>query len=130
MPTITFALKDIQELTGKKLSIEDLNELMGYAKGAVEGYDKESDQVSVSVDDTNLPYLWSAEGLARLFRQVLGYSKGIAPLKIHKGEYQVIVDESVSKIRPYIASFVARGKKVSEYLLKQMIQLQEKLSEC
>ncbi|MBS3142100.1 phenylalanine--tRNA ligase subunit beta [Candidatus Woesearchaeota archaeon] len=129
MPTITFALKDIQELTGKKLSIEDLNELMGYAKGAVEGYDKESDQVSVSVDDTNLPYLWSAEGLARLFRQVLGYSKGIAPLKIHKGEYQVIVDESVSKIRPYIASFVARGKKVSEYLLKQMIQLQEKLSE-
>jgi phenylalanyl-tRNA synthetase beta chain len=39
------------------------------------------------------------------------------------------VDNSVSPIRPYIAAFVAKGHKVDDYLIKQMVQLQEKLCE-
>lgn len=129
MPTITFSLKDLQNLVGKKLSIEEIQELAHYGKGDFESYDKETDEVKVDFGDTSLPYLWSAEGFARLIKQILGKQKGILKLKIEKGNYKVIVESPVSKVRPYIAAFVAKGRKIDDYLIKQMIQLQEKLCE-
>ncbi|MBW2979972.1 phenylalanine--tRNA ligase subunit beta [Candidatus Woesearchaeota archaeon] len=129
MPTITFSLKDLNALVGKKLSLEELKDLVEYGKGEYDGYDKETDEVSVSFGDTNLPYLWSIEGIARLLKGLIGKQKGIPPLKINKSDYKVIVDKSVDKIRPYVVAFVAKGRKVDDYLIKQIIQLQEKLCE-
>lgn len=128
MPTITFSFKDLQKLVGKKISIEELSKFIEYGKGELKSYDEE-DEVTVDFDDTNLPYLWSVEGIARLIKGIVGKEKGIPELKIEKGNYKLIVDRSVNKIRPYIASFVAKGYKVDDYLLKQVIQLQEKLCE-
>ncbi len=129
MPTITFSLEDLQHLVGKKLTIEDVSEFAHYGKGDFEGYDKETDEVKIDFGDTNLPYLWSVEGFARLIKLIIGKQTGIPKLKIERGGYKVIVDNSVNKIRPYIASFVAKGHKIDDYLIKQMIQLQEKLCE-
>jgi phenylalanyl-tRNA synthetase beta chain len=129
MPTITFSLKDLQNLVDKKLSIDEIKDLAEYGKGEFEAYDKETDEVSISFGDTNQPYLWSIEGVARLFKGLLGKQKGISQLKINKSDYKVIVDKSVDKIRPYVVAFVAKGKKVDDYLIKQIIQLQEKLCE-
>lgn len=129
MPTITFSLKDLQHLVGRKLTIEEVQELCHYGKGDFEGYDKETDEVKIDFGDTNLPYLWSVEGFARLLKGIFGVQKGIPEIKISKGEYQVIADKSVSKIRPYIACFAAKGKEIDEHLLKQIIQLQEKFCE-
>ncbi|MBN2454309.1 phenylalanine--tRNA ligase subunit beta, partial [Candidatus Woesearchaeota archaeon] len=84
MPTITFDLNDLGRLVGKKLSVSELEELVPYAKGEVDGYDKRTNEVSVSLDDTNLPYLWGVEGMARLFRGVLGMQKGIPKLEVKK----------------------------------------------
>src|SRR3989338_10768482 len=100
MPTIKFSLKDLQNLAGKKISVDEVSKLVEYGKGELEGYDKESDEVSVEFGDTNLPYLWSVEGFARLVKGILGVQKGIPEIKIHKGDYQVIVDKSVIKYRP------------------------------
>jgi len=127
MPTITFSLKDLQNLVGKKLSVEVVQELAHYGKGDFEGYDKETDEVKIDFGDTNLPYLWSVEGFARLVKLVLGKDKGISRLKIEKGNYKVKVDKSVKSVRPFIAAFVAKGCKIDDYLIKQIIQLQEKL---
>ena len=129
MPTITFSLKDLQDLVGKKLSPDELKDLVEYGKGEFDGYDKETDEVSVSFGDTNLPYLWSIEGVARLLKGLLGKQKGIPKLEINKSDYKVIVDKSVDKVRPYVVAFVAKGQKVNDYLIKQIIQLQEKLCE-
>ncbi len=129
MPTINFSLKDLQKLVGKKLTIEEVSMLCHYGKGDFKGYDKKTDEASVDFGDTNLPYLWSVEGFARLIRGILGLEKGIPELKIQKADYKIIVDKSVSGIRPYIAGFVAKGCKVDDYLIKQIIQLQEKLCE-
>jgi len=129
MPTINFSLKDLGNLVGKKLSVEEVSELAEYGKGEFEGYNKEEDEVSIEFGDTALPYLWSVEGVARLFKGILGLQKGIPKIEVKKGSYKVIVDDSVSKIRPYIAAFVAKGHKVDDYLIKQMVQLQEKLCE-
>jgi len=129
MPTITFNLTDLQKLVGKKITIEELKDLLAYAKAGIDNYDKEKDEVSAEFGDTNLPYLWSVEGISRLLKGILGKEKGIPKLKINKGDYKLIVENSVTKIRPYIAAFVVKECKIDDYFLKQLIQLQEKLCE-
>jgi len=129
MPTIIFSLRDLQDLVGKKLTIEDIQDLVHYGKGDFEGYDKDTDEIKIDFGDTNLPYLWSVEGFARLVKGISDIDKGIPQLNVHKGEYRVIVDRSVSKLRPYIACFAAKGFKIDDYLLKQLVQLQEKFCE-
>ena len=129
MPSITFNLKDLQILIKKKISIAELEELLSYCKAELDYYDKETDEITISLADTNLPYLWSVEGIARLIKGVLGKEKGLSKIKINKSNYKLFVDNSVKDVRPYIAAFVAKRNKISEYLLKQIIQLQEKLSE-
>lgn len=130
MPNISFSYNDFQRLLGKRLPIEEFKELsLLYAKAEVESYDAKCDEVKVALDDTNLPYLWCVEGLARFFRGVLGIEKGIPGLKVESGGYKVVVDSSVRAVRPYIATFVAEGKGIDNYLLEQLIQLQEKFCE-
>ncbi|MBI2129613.1 phenylalanine--tRNA ligase subunit beta [Candidatus Woesearchaeota archaeon] len=129
MPTINFSFKDLQKLAGKKISVEELSKFIEYGKGELKSYDEKEDEASVDFDDTNLPYLWSAEGIARLIKGISGKEKGIPKLKIEKSNYKLIVDRSVNKVRPYISAFVAKGYKVDDYLLKQIMQLQEKLCE-
>ncbi len=127
MPTITFSLKDLQKLVNKKLTIKELEKYLEYGKGEIENYSK--DGITVNFGDTNLPYLWSVEGIARLIKGILGKQKGIPKIKINKSNYKLIVDNSVKEIRPYISAFVAKNKKIDDYLIKQIIQLQEKLCE-
>lgn len=116
-------------MSGKKITEKDLEELIAYAKGELEHYDKSTDEATVSLDDTNLPVLWSVEGLARLYRGVFGKQKGIQKLALKKSDYEVKVDKDIMPIRPHAAFFVAKGKKIDEYFLKQLIQLQEKLAD-
>jgi phenylalanyl-tRNA synthetase beta chain len=131
MPTISFQFDDLNSLVGKKITEKDLEEfMMYYAKGELESYDKKTGEVSVSLDDTNQPALWSVEGIARLFRHVLGIEKGIPPIEITKEGYVVEVSPSVKSVRPYISAFVFKGKPLDDYLLKQLIQLQEKIAEA
>lgn len=129
MPTIAFSLRDLQHLTGKKISAEELQELAHYGKGDFGSYDEETDEVKIDFGDTNLPYLWSVEGVARLLKGIFGLQKGIPEIKVNKADYQVIVDKSVMKYRPCLACFAAKGRKIDDYLIKQMVQLQEKFCE-
>src|SRR3989344_4134886 len=129
MPTLTFSLADLQQLVGKNLTVEDVESWSSCAKGDFEGYDKQSDEVKIDFGDTNLPYLWSVEGFARLLRGLMGKQKGIPPLKVQPSGQKIQVDASVNAVRPYIAAFIAKGRRMDDYLLKQIIQLQEKLCE-
>lgn len=130
MPTIKFSYGDFSNLVGKKIPIEELGSLLSYGKGELESYDEETDEITVSFGDTNLPYLWSVEGAARLVKGLIGKQKGIPNIDItRKTENILIVEPSVRKVRPFIAAFVAKGKKVDDYFIKQMIDLQEKFCE-
>ncbi|MBI4140368.1 phenylalanine--tRNA ligase subunit beta [Candidatus Woesearchaeota archaeon] len=125
MPTITFSFKDFTTLLGKKISTQQFKELLEYAKAELEQTD--GDNVSVKFNDTNQPYLWSAEGIATLLRGVIGKEKGVPKLNIKKSNKRIIVDKSVNSVRPHIAAFIAQGPPITEYLLNQIIQLQEKI---
>ncbi|MBI2108053.1 phenylalanine--tRNA ligase subunit beta, partial [Candidatus Woesearchaeota archaeon] len=129
MPTITFSLKDLENLVGKKLGIGKVQEYAHYGKGDMENYDKDSGEVKIDFGDTNLPYLWSVEGFARLIKGILGINKGVPQIKLNASKYDIIADKSVSGIRPFIGGFAAKGRKIDDYMLKQLIQLQEKLAD-
>ncbi len=51
MPTITFSLKDLQNLVGKKLTLDEIKELAYYGKGDFEGYDKSTDELKIDFED-------------------------------------------------------------------------------
>ena len=108
MPTITFSFKDLEKLVGRKLTVKQFSELIEKAKGELNNYDEKSDEVTISLDDTNLPYLWSAEGIARFVRLNTGLQKGNLPPEINKSSYELNVDKSVAKIRPYITTLTEK----------------------
>ena len=127
MPTITFSKKDFEKLLDTTLTTERLQELFDYAKAELEK--QEGDNISVKYNDTNQPYLWCPEGLALLLRGILGKDSGLPKLNLTKSDSTIIVDSSVKTVRPYIAGFIAHGPPLTEYMLKLLIQLQEKLCE-
>jgi len=128
MPTITFSYSDFQQLLGMKIPLERFGELLLlHAKAELGKYDEATGEATVELDDTNVPYLWCVEGLARLMRNVLGKQTGPATINLKKGGYVLIAEESVRSVRPFIASFVAKGKPISDYFLKQLVQTQEKI---
>ena len=127
MPTITFSKKDLENLTKSKLSYDQIQDLAHFGKGDYEGH--EDDEVKIDFGDTNLPYLWSVEGFSRLVKGILNKQKGIPEIKVNKGSYKIKVHPSVSKVRPYISGFIAKGHKIDDHLIKQLVQLQDKLSD-
>lgn len=127
MPTISFSKKDFESLIGKRLPTNELRELLDYAKAELDGED--GDTLSVKYNDTNQPYLWCPEGLALLLRGILGKEIGLPKIGVRPSQNTIIVDKSVQIVRPVIAGFLARGPALTDYLLKLLIQLQEKLSE-
>ena len=126
MPSITFSFDDLCLLVGKRLSEAELTHLLDYAKAELDS--KFGSEITVKYNDTNQPYLWCVEGLARLLKGVLGRQKGLAKITLKKSAAKIIVDKRVRKLRPYIAGFIAKGVKLDDYLLKQLVQMQEKLS--
>jgi len=129
MPTIEFSLTDFCNLVGQDFKLEELHSIAQYAKAEFDGYDKSTGMVKFDCADTNLPYLWSVEGIARIVKGGLGKEKGIPVLPLSDSDHIIQVDPSVKSVRPFIVAFSAKGKPVDEYILKQIIQLQEKLSE-
>ncbi|MBI4441538.1 phenylalanine--tRNA ligase subunit beta [Candidatus Woesearchaeota archaeon] len=127
MPTIQCSFQDLKQLYGEKISPDELKDWLRAAKAEIERH--EGDILTIALGDTNQPYLWSAEGIARFLRHYCGLEKGIPSLKKGKSKNTITVDPKLAGIRPYIAAFTATGKPLTDYLLRQLIQLQEKIAE-
>lgn len=135
MPTIDVRDELLAKLLGDIPAPDELERLLSTAKAEVEGYDPATGVRRVELKDTSRPDLWSTPGLARHLRCYRGAelpvypfaSPGAAPPDT--GERVVEVDAALEKIRPCIAAFTAAGPPVSEPLLLELIQSQEKLSD-
>ncbi|MEN6297794.1 MAG: phenylalanine--tRNA ligase subunit beta [Rectinema sp.] len=89
--------------------------------------------IKIELNDTNRPDLWSTAGLARQLRiyrtgKIPSYPFFASRKKNVTAPYRVVVDKSVREVRPWLAGFVAKGKAISDALLRDMIQTQEKLA--
>ncbi len=140
-------------LLGERLDAEALEAALPGAKAELDGWDHAADGVGgtikIELNDTNRPDLWSTAGLARQLRvrrtgkipsypffvRKSGKSQGVSGANGTHGangtggaSYVVEVDESVRKVRPYLAGFVAKGVAVDDAMLRDLIQTQEKLA--
>ncbi len=126
MPTIEVSLKDLKKLSGLKFSTEKIKEsLLMYLKADVEKIER--DKMSIKLEDTNRPDLWCVEGLARALRKIFG--KSVKKYSIKPSGITVHVDKNLKNIRPYVACAVVKNMKITEDILKSIIQYQEKLGE-
>lgn len=124
MPKIDVSHKDLCSMIGRKMSIEQLQEEVLYAKGEID--EVNGDILKIDIKDTNRPDLWSAEGVAREIR--MRHRPGMPQYSVKKSNFVVNVDSSVSEVRPYTVCAVVKGLKMNETVMSQLLQLQEKVA--
>jgi len=123
---------------------DEFEEILTCAKAEL---DEDSDKslpagertLKIELNDTNRPDLWGTAGCARQLKVYNGgkipeynffselHSKPINS-NINKNARKVKVEGSVREVRPYLAGFVASGKTITDPMLRDMIQTQEKLA--
>lgn len=125
MPKYEVRHDDLERLVGKKLTVEEIEDILFDLKAELDDY--EDGIITVDYSDTNRPDMWSAEGLAREMRGYLGIERGCPKYEVTPPKQEVRVDPSVQKIRPYIASAVVHDVNLGEAGYEQLIQLQDKV---
>lgn len=124
MSAISVNRKEFLKLVGKKLSDKELDNRLSMMGAPVDVVLDTEIQVDIS---PNRPDWLSQQGLARSLSSFLGLKTGLRNYKVAKERYQVIVDKSVSNVRPFTACAVVKGLKLDEEKIKEIIQVQEKL---
>ncbi|MDR0785943.1 MAG: phenylalanine--tRNA ligase subunit beta [Treponema sp.] len=141
MPKIEVNEELFYSLVGRKWDAkEDFETALACAKAELDATDAESVPASerilkIELNDTNRPDLWGTAGCARQLRVYHGGKQSEYPFFSRKGKnlkppmaHTVKVQESVRKVRPFLAGFIASGKAVTDASLRDMIQTQEKLA--
>lgn len=132
MPKIEVSERTLFSLAGRRFGREELLKLLPAAKAELDDWTPEG-VLKIELNDTNRPDLWSGPGLARLLRVYLGGEAPSYPFlstaasRRDTGERTLIVEEGLRHIRPYSVAFLASGLAITEDLLKEVIQSQEKL---
>lgn len=124
MPTITYDKQDLLNLIGKKLSDDQLEEVINLIKPSVERIGKDEIVVEHTPDR---PDLFGVEGLARAIRCYLEIDRKIKSPTFRKSGLRVICRKVY--YRPYIACAVVRNVKLNDYFIKSLMNIQEVLHE-
>ena len=132
MPTIEIKISDFESLLGnQKINQAALESLLERVKGEVKEFLPEKDTAKVELNDSNRPDLWSPEGIARQIR--LAESKKVQyPFfdpSAQAADKKVMISKEVGAVRPYLAACAVKGIPVTEAVLAQLIQAQEKLAD-
>jgi len=124
MPTITINRNVFEGLVGKKLPIEKLKDRISYLGTALEAV--EGDEIIVEIFP-NRPDMLSEQGFARAFSSFIGEKPGLRRYDVKPSGEKVIIDKSVSDIRPYTACAIVKGLRFDDEKIREVIQIQEKL---
>jgi phenylalanyl-tRNA synthetase beta chain len=86
----------------------------------------EADSVRIEYNPNRADFS-SDYGIARALRGLVGVETGVPAYSVTSGKIRVNVDENLEKIRPYIACAAARGLKMDDETVRQLISMQEDL---
>jgi len=133
MPKIDVNEELFFKTLGRRYDAAELIPLLTTAKAELDDWPKGEGILRIELNDTNRPDLWSTLGLARQLSIFLTGKVPSYPFFSRAGDIKpagdrrVVVDKGLKDIRPFIGSFVAEGKEVTDALLREIIQSQEKL---
>jgi phenylalanyl-tRNA synthetase beta chain len=124
MPVVEFPLEDISRLF-PDYDLEYTIDMLPFLGLDIEYRDDKCIRLEYS---PNRPDFSTFYGISRALNGLLGKEVGIPKFKLIENRKNLInVDSSVSNIRPYIASIVARGHKLNDKMIKQIVSMQEDL---
>ena len=127
MPTIEVKRTDLESLLGKTINEDSLHSLLPLVKGELK--ECTEDILKIELNDSNRPDLWSSEGIAR---QIRIHAKGrpdVYPFFSQQAKQTITVSTAVMAIRPYLGGFLVRGLTITDSILTQLMQSQEKLAD-
>lgn len=121
MVVVEFEYEEMKKLVDipRDEMVEGLSSL-----GAPCEYEPETKKIVAELTP-NRPDWYSMEGLARALRGY--YQKTHPKYSVKKSEYKVVVDPSVSKVRPHTVCAVVKGLKFNDQRIRDVVLLQEKL---
>ena len=121
MVVVEFDYNDFKDIFGveKQKIIDVLTDI-----GAPTEVDPETGKLFVEVTP-NRPDWYSVLGLSRAIKSY--YKNKNEKYTAEKGDWKVVVDKKVSKIRPYTVNAVIKGLKLDDLKIRDMVLLQEKL---
>ena len=124
MPVVEFPLEDISRLF-PDYDLEYTIDMLPFLGLDIEYRDDKCIKLEYS---PNRPDFSTFYGISRALNGLLGKEVGIPKFKLIENRKNFInVDSSISNIRPHIASIVARGHKLNDNTIKQMVSMQEDL---
>ncbi|NQV40516.1 MAG: phenylalanine--tRNA ligase subunit beta [Nitrosopumilus sp.] len=124
MPVIELSYSRLQKLIGKvtKKQISDSLPFLGLD---IESEDKDLVRIEYS---PNRPDYSTDYGIALGMQGLLGIKTGIVKLNVKKSNsYQISVNSSVTKIRPFVTGIIAKNGKIDDKTIKQLMTMQEDL---
>ena len=124
MPTVNLNKNEFEKLVGRKLPLDKLKDRISMLGTDLE-YIKDN-EIIVEVFP-NRPDMLSEQGFARAFSSFIGVKKGLREYKAKKSDYKLIIDNSVSNVRPFTSCAIVKNLKFDNERIKQIIQIQEKL---
>lgn len=123
MPVITFKYQDLKDL-GIDMEKDELIDTLPMMSSDIEDFDDEEIKVEFF---PNRPDNLSVEGVARSFKGFIGQEVGLPDYKVSSSGEEVIVEEDVAKIRPYIAFAKIDNVDFTGDKLKYIMDFQENL---
>ena len=126
MAMLDTSFRRMKELIGKKLSLQELEDVLvdlGFELDDVNG-----DDIRVEITHDRIDCV-SPQGLARAVRSFLGLDKGLKEYKIKKTSHELRVNKNLKNIRPFAVSCIVKDLRFTDDLIKEMIWVQEKLTE-
>ena len=125
MPVIELSISRLQKLVGKKANKKQILDSLPFLGLDIESLEGNTVRVEYS---PNRPDYSTDFGIALGLQGILEISKGIPRLDIKKqGNYEIKVDSSTSKIRPFVTGIIARNGLLDNESVKQLINMQEDL---
>jgi phenylalanyl-tRNA synthetase beta chain len=124
MPVVNILKTRIKSVFPNK-NIEKILVKLPYLGLDIEGIDKEKIRVEYN---PNRPDFSSDTGIFRSLKGLLNETVGLPLFRYSSDKlYQITIDPQVKQIRPIILFFVAKKKKVNNFILNQLISMQEDL---
>jgi len=124
MPTITISREVFEQYVGKKLAVDKLRDRISYLGTDLEEVNDKEIVVEIFPDR---PDMLSVQGFARAFSSFVGVKTGLRKYKIEPSNEKMIVEKSVSNVRPYTACAIVKNMHFDDEKIKEVIDIQEKL---
>ena len=125
MPVVELDLNRIQRLVGKKSNRKKILDVLPFLGLDIESQDGDEIRIEYS---PNRPDYSTDFGIALGLQGLLAVKKGVQKVNIKKtGKYEINVDSSVNKIRPFVTGIVAKNGTIDDQTIKQLMNMQEDL---